>query len=66
MRGLVLGVVVAAVAVAAITLFAGSDGSVWWWPAVLVFGAVGGAVIGALLGEEAAGEAPEEGYDDPA
>ena len=63
--GLVLGVVVAVVIVAAISLFASSDTSVWWWPAVLVFGAIGGGVIGALLGEEAAGEAPEEGYPDP-
>jgi len=63
--GLVLGVVVAVVVVVVVSLFASSDTSVWWWPAVLVFGAIGGGVIGALLGEEAAGEAPEEGYSDP-
>jgi hypothetical protein len=64
-KGLLLGVMAAVIFVAVTTLFVGSDRSLWWWPPVLVFGAVGGGVIGSLLGAEAAGEAPEEGYDDP-
>jgi hypothetical protein len=63
--GLVLGVAAAVIVVAVITLFVDSDMSLWWWPAALVIGAIGGGVIGALLGEEAAGESPDEGYDDP-
>jgi hypothetical protein len=64
-KGLVLGVVIAVIVVGVITLVAGSDSSVWWWPVVFVFGAVGGGVIGALVGEEAAGESPDESYSGP-
>lgn len=61
--GFVLGITAAVIVVAVTTPFAGFDRSVWWWPAVLVSGAIGGGVIGALFGAESAGEAPEEGYD---
>jgi hypothetical protein len=61
--GLVLGVTAAVILVAVTTPFTGSDRSLWWWPAVLVSGAICGGVIGALFGAESAGEAPEEGYD---
>lgn len=64
-KGLVLGVAAAVIFVAVVTWLAGSDRSLWWWPAVLAFGAVGGGVIGSLLGAESAGEAPEEGYSEP-
>jgi hypothetical protein len=62
-KGFVLGVTAALIFVAVTTLFEGSDRSLWWWPAVLVSGAIGGGVIGALFGAESEGEAPEERYD---
>jgi hypothetical protein len=61
--GFVLGITAAMIFVAVTTLFAGADRSLWWWPAVLIAGAIGGGVIGALFGAESEGEAPEEGYD---
>jgi hypothetical protein len=63
--GFLLGVTAVVIFVAVTTPFAGSDTSLWWWPAVLAFGAICGGVIGALFGAESAGEPPEEGYDGP-
>jgi hypothetical protein len=48
--------------VAVVTLIAGSDGAIWWWPAVAIAGALGGAIVGPLFGAEAEGESPDE-YD---
>ena len=60
--GAVGGVVFALVFVGAVTAIAGSDTSIWWWPATAVAGAVGGGVLGSLFGAEAEGESPDEGY----
>jgi hypothetical protein len=62
-KGVVFGIVVALIFVAVTTPFAGSDTSIWWWPAALVAGAIGGGVIGGLLGAESEGESPDEDYD---
>ena len=63
----VLGGLVCAAAglllVAVATAIVGSDGAIWWWPAVAVAGAIGGASIGPLFGAEAEGESPDEAYD---
>ena len=61
--GCVAGAVLALLFVAVVTAIAGSDSAVWWWPAVAIFGAIGGGVLGALLGTEAEGESPDESYD---
>jgi hypothetical protein len=63
--GFLLGVTAAVIFVAVTTPFAGSDRSLWWWPAVLASGAICGGVIGALFGAESAGESPDEEYDGP-
>lgn len=63
----VLGSLVGAAAgllfVVVVTAIAGSDGAIWWWPAVAVAGAFGGAIVGPLFGAEAEGESPDEAYD---
>ena len=41
----------------------GSDGDTWWWPAVAVASAIGGAAIGPLFGAEVEGESSDESYD---
>jgi hypothetical protein len=58
-----LGVAAALLFVGVVTWIAGSDTSVWWWPAAAVTGAFCGAVMGALFGVEAEGESPDEAYD---
>ena len=60
--GALIGTAVALLFVGVVTAVAGSDSAVWWWPAVAVFGAIGGAVLGSLIGAEAEGESPDE-YD---
>jgi hypothetical protein len=65
LAGFLLGVLVAALFVAVTTPFASDDKSLWWWPAALVAGAIGGGVLGALVGTEASGESPDERYDGP-
>jgi hypothetical protein len=65
--GLLIGIAAALIFVAVVTAIAGSDTQVWWWPAVAVFGGIGGGVLGSLMGAEAEGESPDESYDgDPA
>ena len=61
--GGLIGTAAALLFVAVVTAIAGSDSEIWWWPAVAVFGAVGGAVLGSLIGTEAEGESPDEAYD---
>jgi hypothetical protein len=63
--GALIGAAVAAAFVVAVTALAGSDTEIWWWPAVLAAGGLGGAVIGALFGAEAEGEPADEGYAGP-
>jgi hypothetical protein len=60
--GGLIGITVALVFVAVVTAIDSSDTAVWWWPAVAIFGAIGGGVLGSLLGAEAEGESPDE-YD---
>jgi hypothetical protein len=54
------GIVVALLFVAVVTAIGSSDSEVWWWPAVAIFGGIGGAVLGSLIGTEAEGESPDE------
>ena len=61
--GGLIGIAAALVFVAVVTLIDSSDSAVWWWPAVAIFGAIGGGVLGSLLGTEAEGESPQESYD---
>jgi hypothetical protein len=62
--GLLLGALAALVFVVIVTAIAGSNGKIWWWPAVAVAGAIGGGVLGSLFGTESEGESPDEAYDD--
>jgi hypothetical protein len=63
--GALVGAAVAAVFVFAVTALAGSDTEIWWWPAVLAAGGLGGVVLGALFGAEAEGESADEAYVSP-
>jgi hypothetical protein len=61
--GGLVGTGAAVLFVVIVTAIAGSDSEIWWWPAVAIFGGIGGAVLGSLVGTEAEGESPDEAYD---
>jgi hypothetical protein len=63
--GGLIGTAVALLFVAIVTGIAGSEGEIWWWPAVALAGAIGGAAVGPLFGAEVEGESPDEYDDDP-
>jgi hypothetical protein len=61
--GALIGAGAGVLLVAVVTVVAGSDSQIWWWPAVAVFCAIGGGVLGSLIATEAEGESPDEAYD---
>jgi hypothetical protein len=58
--GALIGIAVTLGFAAVVTAIAGSDSQIWWWPAVAVFVAIGGAVMGSLFGAESEGPPPDE------